>query len=52
MKAPLKTEQEYDKMKSLGFNPHILFNASNNNFFVSIFPLSLLKKNLLITIVK
>ena len=52
MKAPQSVENEYDKMKSLGFEPRILFNATNNNFFVSIFPLSLLKQNLFISIVK
>lgn len=52
MKAPQHIESEYTKFKNLGFDAHIVFNEHTNNFYVSIFPLSLLKVDLFTKIVK
>lgn len=52
MKAPQHIESEYEKFKAMGFNTHIVYNFHNHNFYVSIFPLSLLKEDLFTKIVK
>ena len=52
MKAPQHIEKEYDKFKAMGFDTHIVYNLHNRNFYVSIFPLSLLKVDLFTKIVK
>jgi hypothetical protein len=52
MKAPQHIEKEYDKFKAMGYDTHIVYNSHNHNFYVSIFPLSLLKVDLFTKIVK